>query len=314
MDIPLFNYFDWCNYLTIVRTNFIKHINRLSSLDNCPDNKIFINIVKKVIGNNIFNITNISFLGFTFLDKYLFDYLIKLVENNTNIHFPASDNIDIDFDDKIFNIVEFIINLIIHIEFIINMHLFLLMNIFRQSGYGIFNKHRDRYNNILNEFDNISSSTGLLLVMKIFMKMNNIFMLLDDNLIMENTDFIKKHQFQMKEFEKKLDNFILGIEKYSSQNTKNINPDKNENENENQTIHNLYKTCIDYFIDLIQFNINIFNLAFDLLIKYIEIKHFGNSKNYNGIDVKEVNKFQNIKNTINNFLELELIQFKNNFF
>lgn len=310
MDIQLFNYFDWCNYLTIVRTNFIKRINRLSSLDNCPDNKIFVNIVKKVIGNNIFDITNISFLGLTFLDKYLFDYLIKLVETNTDLRFPNTDNIDIDFDDNLYNIVEFIINLIIQIEFIINMHLFLLLNILRQSGYGIFNRYGDRYNNILGEFDKISSSTGLLLVMKIFMKMNNIFMLLDDNLIMENTDFIKKHQFQMKEFEKKLDNFILGIEKYSGRNIKNINPDKNENE----TFHELYRTCMDYFIDLIQFNINIFNLAFDLLIKYIEIKHFGNSKNYNGNDVKEVSKFQNIKNTINNFLELELIQFKNKFF
>ena len=149
------SYNNWCSYIKIKKQNILKKIDSTSILDNSNENKTFINIFKNIFNIDIFDISRIGYISFSFLDTYINSYLLNILKNDKQINYYFLNNDD-DYDyitnkcgkdnctrcgleckkerenkkqlnNDINNILELIINFIIQTEFTLNLHLFLII-------------------------------------------------------------------------------------------------------------------------------------------------------------------------------------------
>ena len=292
------SYDEWYNYIKINKLKLLNKIDSSSLLESSKDYKIFINLLQELFKVDTFDISRISYLAFSFLDLYINSYLFTIIHQH-KIHQHKNPNVNIH------NILYFIVKLVIHIEFTLNLHLFILVYLLKKNDkYSLesnSNKQKFikpkillKFEKIYNDLElNIESSSILLLLLKLNYKISNIFDYLDDDIILKENEFITTHTKNKNtntnityKINYLLDSFILSIENI-------YKPD--EQDGENNKIVEKYSICMNYIIDLSNLSYNYFNLGFEILIKYLKIEY---------PDKNEL--FDIIQRTISTFLKNEL--------
>ena len=264
---------EWVNYINLRKILLLKQIDRTSILDTSNETTIFNTNLKKIFSMDIFNLSRISYLAFSFLDIYIDNQLQSILEKN------AIPIINYDFNKQSIStqsVLEVVINLIVHIEFILNLHFFIIIYIIRQNkttnkefiqnNTTNFRKPKILFKleKICNDIETlIKPSTTILLLLKINHKLCNILDMIDNKLLMNEIPFFIT---QIKELNNKisflLDGFILAIANNTiCQNKKTQTPENN--------IIDRYELCINYICDLANILYKYFDIGFDTLIKYI---------------------------------------------
>jgi len=267
---------------------------------------------------DIFNMSRISYLAFSFLHIYINSYLINILQNDKHIHHTTSiqspNDKQLNNDTKI--ILQFIINLIVHIEFILNLHLFIIIYIIRKSSNDNTNQHNVGLSKpkLLYKLDkicgdiqsSIKPSTTILLLLKINRKLCNILDVFDNSLLIKETGFIKQAKELNSKINNLLDAFILAIAKNTKcQNTTSTSSSKYTNANHNIMIER-YELCVNYILDLANILYMYFDIAFDIFIKYLKLENTSNDNSQT--------RFDNTKKCISDLLKSELFTLETNFF
>ena len=269
-------YNEWVDYIRIRKIRLLKQIDKTSILDTSNENILFNTNLKSIFSMDIFNLSRISYLAFSFLDIYINNHLQSILENDIKPNNTQNNTC---------TILECVINIIIHIEFILNLHFFIIIYIIRQ--HTIKNhQHTDiskpkilyKIEKICKDIETqIKPSTIILLLLKINHKLCNILGIIDNKLIQNEIGIIK----QIKELNKKLsfllDSFILAIAKNTNNNIDNID----NIDNTNTTIIDRYELSVNYICDLANILYMYFDIGFDILIKYI-------IKECNPVDTKHI--------------------------
>jgi hypothetical protein len=298
-------YEEWYNFIKIKKIKLLKHIDNTSFLDNSTENIKFITILNTIFNMDIFNISRISYLGFSFLDIYINTDLINILETNYQLQ-------PITYNNTSKTIIHFIINLIINIEFILNLHLFIIIYINQQTNYfkqsnSILDEYEFSKPKILYKLEKICNdikliikpSTTILLLLKINNKLCNIIDLFDMSLIPKESNLIKQSQEINYKITYLLDKFILAIAKNNIY--QNINQSRDKD-----IIKDIYELSINYILDLANILYMYFDICFEFFIKYLK-------KEYdNDLDTKI--KFDNIKKSISELLKNELTILETRFF
>ena len=323
-------YNDWNNYIKIKKTKLLRQLDNTSYLDNSNESKIFITILKAIFNMDMFNMSRISYLAFSFLDIYINSYLINILQNDKHIYHIT--NISSLNDKQINNntkiILQFIINLIIQIEFILNLHLFIIIYIiYQNTELSQHNKNitnnEDKANSIPGTFmfskpkilykvekicDDIQSSikpsTTILLLLKINRKLCNILDVFDTSLLLKESGLIKNAKELNSKINNLLDAFILAIAKNTKcQNTTSTSTNAKAN---NNIMIERYELCINYVLDLANILYMYFDIAFETFIKYLKLENTSNDNSHT--------RFDNTKKCISDLLKCELITLETKFF
>lgn len=318
-------YNDWNNYIEIKKTKLLKQIDSTSFLDNSNESKTFITILKAIFNMDIFNMSRISYLAFSFLDIYINSYLINILQNDKHIHhiisIRTSNDKQLNNDTKI--ILQFIINLIIQIEFILNLHLFIIIYIIYQNtelsphNKNITNKTFSfskpkilyKLEKICNDIkSSIKPSTTILLLLKINNKLCNILDIFDTSLLLKETGLIKHANELNSKINNLLDAFILAIAKNTKyHNITSISTSTSTNTNTcNNIMIERYELCMNYILDLANILYMYFDIAFETFIKYLKIENTSNDNSHT--------TFDNVKSCITDLLKSELITLETKFF
>ena len=326
-------YNDWNNYIEIKKNKLLKQIDSTSFLDNSNESKTFITILKAIFNMDIFNMSRISYLAFSFLDIYINSYLINILQNDKHIHhiisIRTSNDKQLNNDTNI--ILQFIINLIIQIEFILNLHLFIIIYIIYQNtelsphNKNITNNNEDKISSILETFlfskpkilyklekicndikSSVKPSTTILLLLKINRKLCNILDVFDTSLLLKESGLIKHAKELNSKINNLLDAFILAIAKNTKcQNTTSTSTSTSAKANNNIIIER-YELCINYILDLANILYMYFDIAFETFIKYLKIENTSNDNSQT--------RFDNTKKCIYDLLKSELITLETKFF
>jgi len=313
------SYNDWYNYIKINKIKILKNIDSSSFLDGSKTNKIFTNLLQGLFNTDVFDISRVSYLAFSFLDLYINSYLTDIIRQNSkktvttiNVSSPT-----LSTKTQIHNILYFIINLVIHIELTLNLHLFMLIYLLKKQEQNSclrgnldttyqhkFIKPRIllKFEKIYNDIElNIEPSSILLLLLKINYKISNIFNYLDNDIILnekgkdkdktidKNTNIITKNKEITNKINKLLDSFILSIENIYRH---------TQSEQQSSTQSNTYEKysiCINYMLDLSTLAYSYFDLGFGILVKYLKNEY---------PDKKD--SFDIIQKTISTFLKNEI--------
>jgi len=306
------SYDEWYNYIKVNKLKLLNKVDSSSLLEGSKDYKIFINLLQELFKVDTFDISRISYLAFSFLDLYINSYLSTIIHKH-KIHQDRDPN---DPNINIHNILYFIVKLIIHIEFTLNLHLFILVYLLKKNDkYNLTSNSNSnkqnfvkpkillKFEKIYNDLElNIESSSILLLLLKLNYKISNIFDYLDDDIILKENELINKNNNENKNKNENknenkndnntykinylLDSFILAIE--------NIYKPDEQDDADNKVVKK-YSICMNYIIDLSNLSYNYFNLGFEILIKYLKIEY---------PDKNEL--FDIIHRTISTFLKNEL--------
>ena len=322
------SYVDWISYIKIKKHKILRKIDTTSILDNSIENKTFINILKNIFSTDIFDISRIGYIAFSFLDTYINPYLVNILKNDKQLNYYFLNHKDYDnndnndnngnkkLNDDINNILELIINFIIQTEFSLNLHLFLIIYLLTKNASSsekvketkspyekttpkllkpvILLKFEQIYNNISL---NIKPSSVILLLLKINYKLTNIL----DNININNYNKIIKNELEfykhIRELNKKintlLDSFILEITKILDQSQIAI-ANANTTAIPDKDIIEKYSICINYILDLGNLFYTSFDTVFEIFIKYLK-KEYPDNKT-----------FDTVKFTISNFIKQEL--------
>lgn len=313
------SYNDWYNYIKINKIKILKNIDSSSFLDGSKTNKIFTNLLQGLFNTDVFDISRVSYLAFSFLDLYINSYLTDIIRQNkskpvtiinissTNVSSPAASSTN----TQIHNILYFIINLVIHIELTLNLHLFMLIYLLKKQEQNSLKCNPDtntpqykfikpkillKFEKIYNDIElNIEPSSILLLLLKINYKISNIFDYLDNDIILnekdpsKNTSIITKNKEITNKINKLLDSFILSIENIYRH---------TQSEPQSSTQSNTYEKysiCINYMLDFATLAYSYFDLGFEILVKYLKNEY---------PDKKD--SFDIIQKTISTFLKNEI--------
>jgi hypothetical protein len=299
----IISYNDWYNYIKINKIKILKNIDSSSFLDGSKINKIFTNLLQGLFNTDVFDISRVSYLAFSFLDLYINSYLTDIIRQNNSKPVTTSNvsSPTLSTKKQIHNILYFIINLVIHIELTLNLHLFMLIYLLKKQEKNSclrgnldttyqhkFIKPRIllKFEKIYNDIElNIEPSSILLLLLKINYKISNIFDYLDNDIILNEKDKDKdKDKDKNKEITNKinklLDSFILSIEQQSSTQS---------------NTYEKYSICINYMLDFATLAYSYFDLGFGILVKYLKNEY---------PDKKD--SFDIIQKTISTFLKNEI--------
>ena len=200
----------------------------------------------------------------------------------------------------------------IHIEFTLNLHLFILVYLLKKNNKYFLENNSDNkrfikptillpFEKIYNDIElNIKSSSILLLLLKLNYKISNIFDYLDDDIILKDNAFINQNNNNNTndtdnnnityKINHLLDSFILAIENI-------YKPHKQEEtDSVNNKVVAKYSICMNYIIDLSILSYNYFNLGFEILIKNLQIEYPDKNESFDIIQ-KTISTF--LKNEIN---------------
>ena len=309
---------EWVNYINLRKILLLKQIDRTSILDTSNETTIFNANLKKIFSMEIFDLSRISYLALSFLAIYIDNHLLSILEDDPmqalilNTHSLTKQSLTTQ------SILEFFINLIVHIEFILNLHFFIIIYIIRQNKSATKepiqnNNNTSRKPKILFKLEKICNdietlikpSTTILLLLKINHKLCNILDMMDNKLMMNEIRFIT----QAKELNNKLscllDGFILTMaNNINCQNKQSQTPDT-------QTIHDniidRYELCINYICDLANILYKYFDIGFDTLIKYI-IKEYTILETTKNIETSKKSISSLLQNELN-ILEAKLFEY-----
>lgn len=298
---------DWYIIYNRKRQYHLLEFTDVTALDNSPANKIFIELIKRLVKYNTFDLSRISYLALLFLSPYIDPHLKHALRNlgmDVIYHSEQHGEQQSDhhylppLDTTISNILQFIINYIITLELSLNIHMFILyMHIHNLASH---NTNTCRSNNSTSklkknlatmfETTGISKSTLLLLVMKIANQISDssIWSILSPELLKElldnkkqehNHETIKKYSSST---HKLLDDFIIQL----------MNPSIVDSDNPDS----LWTICKSHLANIMRAGIIPFKLGLDLLINHL---------------VKDTpkctfQKLSSITNSIINFLEMEI--------
>jgi len=295
------SYNDWYNYIKINKIKILKNIDSSSFLDGSKINKIFTNLLQGLFNTDVFDISRVSYLAFSFLDLYINSYLTYIIRQNNSTPVTTSNvsSPTLSTKTQIHNILYFIINLIIHIELTLNLHLFMLIYLLKKQEQNSLKSNPNtntpqykfikprillKFEKIYNDIElNIEPSTILLLLLKINYKISNIFDYLDNDIILNEKDKDKdkdKNKEITNKINKLLDSFILSIEQQSSTQS---------------NTYEKYSICINYMLDFATLAYSYFDLGFGILVKYLKNEY---------PDKKD--SFDIIQKTISTFLKNEI--------
>lgn len=307
-------YYEWCDYIIIKKTKLLNQFDITSFIDNSNENDTFITILKKIFNMDIFNMSRISYLAFSFLDIYINTYLTDIFKNDksNSIHKNTTTYI----------LIQFIINLIVHIEFVLNLHLFIIIYIIRKYTNDNTNDNTNEHNSglskpkILYKLDkicddiqsSIKPSTTILLLLKINRKLCNILDVFDTSLLLKESGLIKHAKELNSKINNLLDAFILAIAKNTKcQNTTSTSTSTSTSAKANNNIMiERYELCINYILDLANILYMYFDIAFETFIKYLKIENTSNDNSQT--------RFDNTKKCIYDLLKSELITLETKFF
>ena len=345
------SYDDWYKYIKLKKTHLLKNIDTTSFLDNSKDNKLFIKLLNGLFNNDIFDISRISYIALSFLDKYINIYLLQILKNDTDIILKSNilhkKNTDPTFNhtsnptsnptsnqtsnqtsnhtsnptsnhtsnptlnNDIYNLLLLIINLIVKIEFMLNIHVFMIIHLLMQKTDNSNNNNFIKPN-ILLKFEKLNNdiaidikpSSIILFILKINFKLLNNLDTLDtldnniDKLLLKDIILINNIKIITKKINDLLDIFMITIGNHIENkaiHNSNSNSNGNDNGNGNHKMR-IYSICINYIIDIATLLYNYFESVFEVFLKYLE-KEFPNQNNFNII-----------KKTISNLLKYELIK------
>lgn len=292
----MITYIEWDDFIKLNKIKLLNYIDKTSCLDNSNENQIFINNVKKILLMDIFNMSRISYLVFSFINIYVNKYLIHII-------YPLSNIANNSLNPITLTLIEFITKLIIYIEFTLNLHLFIIVYL----TYINTNKKLDNPDNhnilkpkILTKLEiictdvkkTIKSSSIILLLLKINSKLCNILDNVTNDYISSLIKIIstienKKNILVMiKTINNKmtilLDTFMLAI----------MNPIHNSNIKK-------YELCINYICDLANILYIYFDISFDIFINHLKEGSSDNKK----LDITKQCIFSLLKNELSNLEE-----------
>lgn len=294
MNIDEFLFYNsWQKYIDIKKKHFIENTQTKNIFNKSPDNEKFKTILQKIININLFDLSNILYIGMSFLDKFIKLNIFNIFNKYTNCYgdFDISLATYIKYDIIIEKYLEMLTDFTLQIEFTLNYH-FLLLIYYLKKYNKKFNKYNInklqssityKYYCIVTELEsNVQISSLLLLFLQVIVNTSNTFENYyssnnEDDTI-ENYNYIKT-QFDLskeqKKFNQLLDKFIISI------------IDSNE--------LSLFDSCINYIIDLMVICYKKFEKVFDLFINNILKKKFPDTN------------FATIQTTIKFFIEKEIV-------
>lgn len=321
------SYDEWVDYIGDKKLALLQNIDKTSFLDNSIENNIFISILKKIFTMDIFNLSRISYLAFSFLDIYINENLqtiINIDKYNLGTYIQNRQN----KQSSKFICLTILINLIIHIEFTLNLHLFIIIYIANSNANSNAQesiledpkiskpKILFKIEKICNDLKaNIKSSTIILLLLKINKKLGDISdICIWNDFILKEQALSKQLLFINNKMKYLLDNFILAIAKNNlfQNNITNTKANTQANTQVNTQVNTIlerYELCINYILDLANILYTYFDIAFAILIKYLQedCKQTGKPpENSKQLDI--------VKNSISDLLKSEITALENKFF
>ena len=173
---------DWQNHINDKKQTIIEQIDNSNNLDNSSENRKFIEILKSIINCKIFNVSTFSFLAINLLVTSLFidsKIIINILKdkNSLDIHINSSSHPE----TNLINIINIIIDFVVHIEISLNYHCILIIHFLNKVKYTSNENQNENQNenlkvfSIFNKIDNdisqsIKSSTIILLFLKFVRK------------------------------------------------------------------------------------------------------------------------------------------------
>lgn len=291
---------EWSEIMKIKKDLKIKEYDELTFIELTKENKLFINVFKNMVNKKVFDLSRISYLALLFLDPYITPHLKNFLAiqnfNLTNLDKLTNLTKEIDYlpplDNTITNILAIIIELIVIIELQLNLQLLILqihcnVSLNTDSAASI------------SSISSIRQSTMLLLLFKIinkFGKISNFIVKSLNELGMKEAmkkdflDIIPSIQNNSKNINNLLDDFILKINAIGTHNQGTDGKEAN-----NQESYSIWLVCKEHVINMARINLQLFETMLDILIRYLAIEH-----------KEQTEKFDSIKKSIINFLELEI--------
>jgi hypothetical protein len=288
------SYIDWSNILRIKREKRLKNYDNKIILDLTRDNQIIISMIKELTNKNIFDLSRISYLSLLFLEPFITPYLKNLLEHDPDISYDNTSKTNetiFDYlppiDNTISNILAAVIELLVFIELQLNIHLFLLhMHMLSSNTYcELPNKLANgKLSLILSKCNGIKPSTLLLLSFKILNKVGQLPNTFISKLGLSNLEeLIPQLQTHSKKISNLLDNFIISINEVIS----------------SDMCADIWSVSNTHILNMAKTNLEVFGFFIDVLIRYLAIEN-----------PEQKDKLNCIKNSIINFLELEINLFE----
>ena len=188
----MLNLLKWQLHLEDKKTHILYIIDNSNYLDNSKDNLQFIKIIKSIIDCKIFDISRVSYLAIKILEcsfikpQIIFNAMQQTETNNLETNNLETNNLE---TNNLETIIMLFIDMIIHIEIMLNLHCILIIHFLSKVGYNIKKNYKQNYNsniiNIFNKFDTldtldtldtqntIKQSTILLLLLKFINKLGS---------------------------------------------------------------------------------------------------------------------------------------------
>jgi hypothetical protein len=320
----LFGYVDWCIILNSKKIIKLRELTTVTVLEDSYANKIFIDLLKSIIKYNIFDLSHISYLSLIFLNPYIDPHLkytlyqlgIDICKLLPEDH-PAHDY-PIPEDKTISNILLFMINHIVILEILLNIHLFILyMHIYNlanpNQSISKTNHISNKLNTILSKANaNINKSTLLLLVMKVASQIGELnwntitselikqFVNVDvnrDKNIVDGADSVNGINKDIEASNDKINDKenLEKLKNYSSNTHQLLDDFIVRLLNSNNSNVELWTICKSHLVNMVRNGVSVFNICLNLLISYMT-KESPNDKI----------KLKCIANSIINFLEMEI--------
>jgi hypothetical protein len=146
---------------------------------------------------------------------------------------------------------------------------------------------------------NIKPSSTILFLLKLICKFN-ILDNLDTQIILKEPILNKTLKEYIEKHNNLLDLFMIEISKQYDNPIKCLDNEDNEGNKGNKgNVDEIYSICINYIIDMAKLSYTLFDVVFDVFIKYLDAKFINN-------------KFNVIKNTISISLKNEITMLEQN--
>jgi len=302
----------WYEYLNSRKIHYLEYFEKYCFIDKSPENYKIIDIIIKTLNINLFDLSQISYLGLLFLDKFIITNIIHILKISqyfeTDIDTDDDTNNDTnsgDINNKITIFLEFVINLIISIELILNVQFLVLLNYLYDlydDNYFYFcinlpNMSNDifKYRNIIHDIrKNIKSSSWLLISFKLIRNFFQIFNLdTDINIIKSHNNIHSKFKCQLSKINNIFDDWILKIDILkNTQISQELEHEQNINLNNKNNM--VYKICVELIINIVDCLMEMLGDVFNELVSLLTIKY-----------PTEKDKLNSICLTIKLFIDIE---------
>jgi len=312
MENKIITFEIWDCYYRLKKYKILNTIEKNNVFDKSNEYNYLISCIKKISNDiDLFDLSRISFLCLSFLDKYIGNYLLNIItkysiqndqndQNYINESEPQTGE-ETQLDTEINVLLEIILDIIPMIELLLNMNFLILLDyilkyekntIIIKSINNIYNIHK--YKKIIFDIkSNTSKSSWLLFCIKC---MSNKELMLNKFLQNDTTNIIRliinKIFMEYEKINHLLDEFIIQIEYLFSNNTNNADNADNAD--------NIYTICINFIIKLAELFFTIFKIGYDELIKLLIVKSKNSNDNNNS-----TTKISLIGKCIINFIEIE---------